>query len=198
MIVLLLLFNTIFSIQAQEIVRIHRDPQTGEIWTPPPLEQKMKPSRLSLSYQLELSENSYRLNTFEGSYAHQWNNLWPEIFTSVTVGPRNALSAGADPSDQLVGLSGFGLGLSNQSRITQKLLKMPNSFENVTLGAGYYILQREDHGLGIKADFKVFIYSASNLHYGFKLTYHLVHLIDASPVQFFSWLNVGFDVAFYF
>ena len=197
---LLVLVGTSFPLQSQEIIRVHRDPQTGEIWEKAPHRgQKPVYSRFSLSYQLKLSDNtSYKLKTFEGSYAYKWNKLWCEAFTSLTWGTLRSMSEGTHPSNKQVALSGFGLGLSNQSEILQKILKLPNSFESVTAGLGYYVLQQQDYGIGLKTDFKAFVLSSSNLHYGLKLSYHLVHLLNASHTQFFSWLNVGVDVAYYF
>ena len=153
----------------------------------------------ALVYQLKLSQEfSGKLQTLEGSYAYRWKDIWPEIFASLTTATLDSLSEGTDPSPEAVALSNIGLGVSHQSHTVQKLLKMPNAFESITVGLGYYILQGAEHGPGFKTDFKTFIHTSSNLHYGLKCSYHLIHLFNASPVKFFSWLTVGLDIAYYF
>ena len=199
----ILLLVVIFSIvpisgQTQKIVRIHRDPDTGQIWIKPVhLGKKAQTSRISLSYQ-----GNTKLHTLEGSYSYRRKDIWPEVFASRTTGILQALDEKTLFPTRTVSLTGFGLGVSHQSHNIQKILKMPNAFESIAVGAGYHILQEAGqeagHGPGLKTDFKTFIHTSSNLHYGLKFSYHLVHLFNASPVKIFSWLNVGLDVAYYF
>ena len=200
-IILLLIFPFLLARgQEQEIIRVHRDPHTGKIWKKPPHQSlKSKASRLSLSYQMKLSnDSSGKLQTIEGSYAYRREKIWPEVFASLTTGTLRSLSSGSDPSHRPVTLSLFGLGLSHQSHFIQKFLKMPNSYESVAAGLGLYTLQEGRQGPGLKTDFKTLLHSSNNLHYGLKFSYHLVHLFDASPVKIFSWLTIGFDIGYYF
>ena len=188
------------GLQAQEVIRVHRNPKTGQIWTPPPHKStKPKAYRMSLSYQWKFSGDSLgKLQTLEGSLSHSRNTLWPEVFYSLTTGTRRALSDKADPSKRKVALSGLGVGLSHQSQLIQNFSKIAGSFENITIGLGYYFLQQSEYGLGLKTDFKAYFLSSTNLHYGFKFSYHLVHLVNYPPSPFFSWLDAGLDIAYYF
>ena len=207
--IFLLIIIMIFPIvplcgQEQKVVRIHRNPHTGEIWTKPVhLSKKAQTSRISLSYQGNLSHQSFaKLLTLEGSYAYQWSGFWPEAFASLTTGSLLALNQQTTTPSKIVTLYNFGLGISHQSHTIQKFLKIPNAFESINVGVGYYTLQgakqEAGHGPGLKTDFKTFFHTSSNLHYGFKFSYHLAHLFNASPVKLFSWLSVGLDVAYYF
>ena len=196
----LFLFPLAGQLQAQDVIRIHRDPLTGQVWTPSPHKsKKTEPYRISLSYQWKFSGAYFaKLQTLEGSLSRKWNNLFPEIFYSLTTGPRRDLSEETTFSQKNVALSGFGVGLSHQSRMIQDFSKIADSFESITVGFGYYFLQQSEHGPGLKTDFKIYFLSSSSLHYGLKFSYHLVHLFNYPPSPFFSWLDAGLDIAYYF
>lgn len=173
--------------------------------------------RLSLLYHFNRDISSLTdLQTFEGQYAFNLQDLWVEVFfmrvSALYSEVFDTTSIALDQGQSSDSIQAFGAALSLQSFWIQELINNKRLFTTTSAGLGYYSYSNNFTGLdytgfGLKTDFGVHIRQSSTFHYGVKMSYNLVPLkreaaFEGEPSSSrsltASWLSLGFDLSIYF